>query len=349
MEFVWPVMLLGLAAVPLLAAGYVRLYRQRAARATALADVHLQERLWVSPETVRRHVPPALYLLAVTTLLIGLARPVATIPLPVNRAVIVLAVDVSKSMIGEDVKPNRLKATQAAILDLLDAVPATASIGLVSFSDYAQVLVPPSTDRIALKEAVAGLHLQQATGIGTAVIEILRIIPGRKGLLADKFDTQSPGIVPRGLPPTIPLPRPSLPPRSADSTELPPAAIIIFSDGVSNIGAEPAKAAALAKEAKVKIYGVGVGTTSGSVMQVEGQLVFVPFDAALLQQMAHSTGGEYFEISASTELRQVYRKLGRVIGWERRRTELAPLLAGSAGGLLILGAALSLVWFRRVP
>jgi Ca-activated chloride channel family protein len=341
-------MLAGLAAIPLLVVAYIRLQRQRPTRAVVLADVYLQRHLFPSPSTFRRHLPAVFYLLALTALLFGLGRPLAVIPLPVNRAVIILAVDVSKSMIGEDVKPNRLKATQAAVLDLLAAVPPTAKVGLVSFSDYAQVLVPPSTDRIALKEAVAGLHLQQATGIGTAIIEILKILPGRKDVLADKFDTLPPGLVPRGVPPTVPAPQPSpTPPVSA--TELPPAAIIIFSDGVSNIGMEPIKAAALAKEAKVKIYGVGVGTPSGSVMQIEGQLVLVPFDATLLQQMAQLTEGQYFEISASTELREVYRKLGRVIGWEARRTELAPMLAGSAGLFLLVGATLSLAWFRRIP
>jgi len=340
-------MLVGLAAIPLLVAGYIRLYRQRATRAVTLADSHLQKYLLVSPSSFRRHLSIVLYLIALTTLLFGLARPLAVIPLPVNRAVIVLAVDVSKSMIGEDVKPNRLKATQAAVLELLDAVPPTAQVGLVSFSDYAQVLVSPSTDRIALKEALAGLHLQQATGIGTAIIEVLKILPGRKELLADKVDTLPPGLLPRGVPPTAPQPSPTPPPVRA--AELPPAAIIIFSDGVSNIGMEPVRAAALAKEAKVKIYGIGVGTPSGSVMQIEGQLVLVPFDATLLQQMAQLTEGQYFDISASTQLREVYRKLGRAIGWETRRTELAPILAGSAGLFMLVGAALSLTWFRRVP
>ncbi len=349
MEFVWPVMLVGLAAIPLLVAGYVRLSRQRATRAVTLADRHLQKHLLVSPASFRRHLPIVLYLLALTTLLFGLARPLAVIPLPVNRAVIVLAVDVSKSMIGEDVKPNRLKATQAAVLELLDAVPPTAQVGLVSFSDYAQVLVAPSTDRIALKEALAGLHFQQATGIGTAIIEILKILPGRKDLLADKVDTLPPGLIPRGVPPTAPPPQPSPTPRPSSVAELPPAAIIIFSDGVSNIGMEPVRAAALAKEAKVKIYGIGVGTPSGSVMQIEGQLVLVPFDATLLQQMAQLTEGQYFDILASTQLREVYRKLGRAIGWETRRTELAPILAGSAGLFMLVGATLSLTWFRRVP
>ncbi len=351
MEFAWPIMLLGLAAVPFLCWGYVRLHRQRRRREVELADVHLLAHLWTPPSTFRQHLPIVFYLLALTILVLSLARPLAAIPLPVNRAVIVLAIDVSKSMIGEDVKPNRLKAAQAAALELLDAVPPTAKVGLVTFSDYAQVLVPPSTDRAAFKEALAGLQLQQATGIGSAIIEILRILPGRKDLLGDRLDPQPPGLFPRGVVPT-PQPTPSplpTPPAASTPADVPPAAIILFSDGVSNIGMEPAKAAALAREARVTIYGVGVGTPAGSVMQVEGQLVLVPFDAALLQQMAQLTGGQYFDVVSTADLREVYRKLGRAIGWETHRTEITSLLAGGAGSLLVLGAALSLAWFRRVP
>ncbi len=350
MEFAWPVMLVGLVAIPLLLWGYRRLQRAQVQRERELADPHLLGHLWRRPPVLRRRLPLVLYLLAIALLLVGLARPLATIPLPVNRAVIILAIDVSKSMIGEDVKPNRLKAAQAAVLEVLNAVPPSAKVGLVSFSDYAQVLVPPGTDRTALKEALAGLQLQQATGLGSAIIEILRILPGRKELLGDRIEPQSGGPVPRGVVPPLGLSPAAPSPPAVVTADLPPAAIIIFSDGVSNIGMEPAQAAALAKEAKVKIYGVGVGTPAGSVMQVEGQLVLVPFDSTLLQRMAQLTEGQYLDLSSSAEeLREVYRKLGRAIGWESHQTELTSLLAAGAGSMMVLGAVLSLLWFRRVP
>ncbi len=351
MEFAWPLMLAGLVAVPLLLWGYLHLWRQQPRREHALADPHLLGRLWTRPPALRRHLPVALYLVAIGLLFVSLARPLAAIPLPVNRAVIILAIDVSKSMIGEDVKPNRLRAAQAAALEVIRTVPPTTKVGLVTFSDYAQVLVPPSTDRLALKEALASLQLQQATGIGSAIIEILRIIPGRKELLGDRLDPQSGPLPPSVVPPSAISPPTSSPPPAARSlADLPPAAIIMFSDGVSNIGMEPTQAAALAKDAKVKIYGVGVGTPSGSVMQVEGQLVLVPFDSTLLQRIAQLTEGQYFDLSSSSEeLRQIYRNLGRSIGWENRQTELTFLLAAGAGTLMVLGATLSLLWFRRVP
>lgn len=346
MEFGWPVMLWGLLAFPLLLWGYVRVQRNRAVREVAFADAHLIGHLYTRPPALRRHLPVAFYLLAALVLLAAMARPMAAIPLPVNRAAIILAIDVSKSMIGEDVKPSRLKAAQQAALQVLETVPGSTKVGVVVFSDYAQVLVPPTTERETLKEAIAGLKVQQATGLGSAILESLRALPGRKEALGDRLN-------PPGLrqPPQIlqPGPSPQSPPATISPEDLPPAAIIMFSDGVSNFGLDPAQAAALAREGRVKIYGVGIGTPGGSVMTVDGQLVLVPFDPTLLQRIAQFTDGKYYEISATEELKQVYRQLGRQMGWERRRTEITSVLAGGAGLLMLTGGVFSLLWFRRVP
>lgn len=345
MEFGWPLMLWGTLAVPLLLWAYSRLLRRSARRETALADPHLLGLLWRRPSPVRRHLPVAFYLLAVAFLTLAMARPIAAIPLPVNRAALIIAIDVSKSMIGEDVQPSRLKAAQDAALELVRTMPSTAKVGLVIFSDYAQVLVPPTTERQILREAIGGLKLQQATGVGAAIVESLRVLPGRKELLGDRLNVQQPAQPPS---PFGPLPAPPSAPDQQPG-ELPPAAILIFSDGVSNLGVNPNLAIQLAVDGKVKVYGVGVGTVNGSVMTIDGQLSMVPFDSRLLQQISQATGGKYFEISQGDELRKIYRQLGRSIGWERRRTEITSVLAGSAGLLMMVGAVLSMVWFRRIP
>lgn len=345
MEFGWPVMLWGLAVVPLLVWAYVRLQRRRAHRERALADAHLIGYLYVRPPAFRRHFPIVIYLMAVLFLVVAMARPIAAIPLPVNRAAMILAIDTSKSMIGEDVKPTRLKVAQEAALQVLESVSGSTKVGLVVFSDYAQVLVPPTTDRLELKDAIAGLKLQQATGLGSAIIESLKALPGRKEALGERLNPpQQNSQAPQPFGPSLPAaPAPGAP------VDLPPAAIVIFSDGVSNLGMDPTQAAALAKEGKVKIYGVGVGTPGGSVMQIDGQLSLVPFDPTLLQRIAQLTDGKYLSISESQELQQLYRQLGRSMGWERRRTEVTSILAGGAGLLMLTGALFSLIWFRRVP
>lgn len=334
-------MLWATLTVPVVLWAYVRLERRRAVRETALADSHLLGHLWTRPLPWRRHLPVALYIIAIAFLTLAMARPIAAIPLPVNRAALVLALDASKSMIGEDIRPNRLKAAQEAVLHVLASVPASTKVGLVVFSDYAQVLVPPTTDRQMLKDAIAGIRIQQATGLGSAILEALRALPERKELLGDRLNP------PQQLQPFAPAPAPA--PGSPAPEDLPPAAIIIFSDGISNLGVDPTQAAGLAKEARVKIYGVGVGMPNGSVMTVDGQLVLVPFDPTLLQRIAQLTDGQYYDISSSEELRRVYRQLGRVIGWERRRTEITSVLAGGAGVFMLAGGLFSLLWFRRIP
>jgi len=331
-------MLWGTLAVPALLAAYLRVHRLRATRERALADPHLLGHLWTPPSAARRHLPVGFYLAAVALLTVAMARPIAAIPLPTNRAALILAIDVSKSMIGEDVKPNRLAAARDAALQVLAAVPGSTKVGLIAFSDYAQLLVPPTTEREPIREAVAALKVQQATGVGSAIIEALKALPGRRELLGDRLT-----ITPNQ--PALPVQPAPAPP----SGPLPPAAVVIFSDGISNLGIDPTMAAALAKEANVRIFGLGVGTIGGSVMQVDGQLVLVPFDPALLQRIAQLTDGRYFTLSEAEELRRIARQLGRDIAWEQRRTEITALLAALAGVFMLTGGAFSLVWFRRIP
>jgi len=174
------------------------------------------------------------------------------------------------------------------------------------------------------------------------------VLPGRAEFLGDRL-TQLRGPVPQG--PQAP-PTPAPPPGSQTPpavTALPPAAILILSDGVSNLGADPRAAAALAAEAKVRIYAVGVGQQGGSVMQLNNQLVLVPFDPTALQEVARQTGGEYFTSDSLPELRRIYRQMGRSIGWERRRTEITSVVVGAAAILMLTGGMLSMIWFRRVP
>lgn len=341
MEFSWPVMLWGVLAAPLLLWAYVRVQRLQSRHEDALADAHLLHYLWVRPSAVRRHLPTSFYIAAVTVLTLALARPIAAVPLPTNRAALILAIDVSKSMMGEDTKPNRLAAAKAAADQVLQAVPGSTKVGLLAFSDYAQMLVPPTTERQPLRDALARLKLEQATGVGSAILEALKALPGRREFFGDRLN----------ISPTQPQtsPPPPAPPTSSPPTELPPAAIMIFSDGVSNFGVDPTIATALAKEGSVRIFGVGVGAIGGSVMQFEGQLVFVPFDATLLQQIAGLTGGRYVAVSQLDELRRIAKQVGRDIAWERQRTEITALLIAMAGLLMLTGGTLSLAWFRRVP
>jgi Ca-activated chloride channel family protein len=335
-------MLWGLGVLPLLLWGLAATARRQRASETKLADARLFEHLAGRPDR-RRRWPAALYGVAACGLIIAAARPVATVPLPTNRAALVLAIDTSRSMMAEDLKPSRLAAAKDAATRLAASLPRSIRIGLVAFSDIGTVLVAPTTDRRLLGEAMERLEPQQSTAVGSAVVEGLAILPGRREFLGDRLTRLRTQAAQDPL--TAPLPL--TPPPAAG--ELPPAAIVIFSDGVVNTGVDPKLPGALALEARVKVHGVGIGKPEGSIMSYGGGMVFVPFDQVSLQDLAQRTGGEYLNAVDDESIRRIAKTLGRSIGWERRPTEISALIAGIAGLLMTAGAMLSLAWFRRVP
>jgi Ca-activated chloride channel family protein len=340
--FTWPSFLWALAVIPLLLWGVAATRRRQRAAEARLADARLFPRV-AGAAHPRRLWPVALYLAALPLLIVAAARPVASIPLPVNRAALVLAIDTSQSMMADDVKPTRLDAAKTAAQMLVRALPRSLQVGLVSFSDVGTVLVAPTIDRRLLAEALARLQPQQSTAVGSAVVEGLAVLPGRREFLGERLTrlraqaAQDPQMT---LPPVNPTP---------EVRDLPPAAIVLLSDGVTNTGVDPRLPTSLAVEARVKVHAFGIGQPGGAVMPFGGAMVFVPFDAASLQAVAQQTGGEYFAVADEDSVRRVARQLGRSIGWERRKTEISAVLAGAAALLMGTGAALSLLWFRRVP
>lgn len=344
MEFSQPLMLAWVAVVPALLLGYWALSRRQRRMAARFADARLFDQLIVRPSTWRRALPVACYLVGILLLAVAMARPVAAIPLPINRAAVMIAIDTSKSMMATDVQPSRLEAARRAAREFADLVPRSTKIGLLSFSEYGTVLLPPSTDRQALTEALDRLQTQSATSMGGGILEALRVLPDRARFLGERLDR----LIRQGTGrPPQPLPLPNEPPPTLE--QIAPASIIMFSDGVNNFGPDPYEASMLARESKVKIYTIGLGTPGGTVMRVDGQLVLVPFDAAGLERIATMTEGRYFSSTTSDELRRVYRQLSRVMGWERTRMEVSFLLVGVSALFMLAGGAMSLVWFRRVP
>jgi Ca-activated chloride channel family protein len=346
MEFTWPMMLAALGLVPALWAGYRLLGRRQRKMAERFADANLFEQLVVRPPAWQRGLPIWCYLAATAVLAVAMARPVAALPMPVNRAAVIIAIDTSKSMIATDIAPTRLDAAKAAARQFAASVPRSTKVGLVTFSEYGTTLLAPTTDRIAFNEALARIDIQSATSVGGGILEAVRILPGREALLRERLErllrpgAQTPAFPQNPQNPQEPRPRPE---------DLAPASIILFSDGVNNFGTDPFEAAMLARDGRVKIYTIGMGTPGGTVMQIDGQMALVPFDSSGLQRIAQMTEGRYFASPTDDELQKVYRQLARVIGWERTRMEVSFLLTGGAGLLILTGGLLSIVWFRRVP
>jgi Ca-activated chloride channel family protein len=341
--FTWPAVLWALGLVAALAWSLTAAERRRRSVESRLADAHLFARI-AGVGGVRARWPVALYLAALVLLVFAAARPVASVPLPTNRAALVLAIDASQSMMAEDIKPTRLEAARLAARALVRAMPRSLQIGLVTFSDAATVLVAPTTDRHLLEEALDRFRLQQSTAIGSAILESLAVLPGRSAFLGERLARLRTQNTPD---PQLSLPPPVGPPPAVG--DLPPAAIVIFSDGVTNTGVDPLAPAMLALEGKVKVHTVGMGQQGGSVMSYRGAMVFVPFDASSLQALSQRTGGEHMAALDEERLRRIAQDLRRSLGWERRPTEITSLAAAAAALLMAAGAALSLLWFRRVP
>jgi Ca-activated chloride channel family protein len=336
-------MLWGLLLLPVLVGWYVIGARRARTRAV---ERFAERPLFVQLSTVLprawRHLSMGLYFVALALLLAAVGRPVMALPMPVNKAVVVLAVDTSGSMLAPDVEPSRLEAAKSAARTFVDSFPQGPKIGLVSFSTYATLMIPPTPDHDAVKQAIATLKPQEATAIGDGILTALKAMPGR---VID---------LPEGRPgPFGPPPGPGLqspPPTPARPEDLAPAAIILLSDGGQNAGTmDPVRAALFAKQLKVKIYTVGLGAPGGSAFNYQGQMVFVPFDPTLLQQIAQMTDGKFFMSSAAQDLKRVYRDLGHVLGWETRKTEVSSFFVGAAGLLLLAGGVTSLVWAGRLP
>jgi Ca-activated chloride channel homolog len=345
MTFTWPAVLWALALVPVVLWSVVRSERRRRTARAKLADDHLFRHLVPVQPAYRRRLPGALFLLAATALLVAAARPVARVPLPANRSAVVLAIDTSHSMVGDDAPPSRLEASKAAATAFVRSAPRALRIGLVAFSDIGIVLVPPTTHRAPIFEALDGLRLQQSTSVGSAIVEGLVALPGRQLFLGERLRRLRTPNAPDPLGP----PQPQVPGIPENADDLPPAAIVVFSDGVSNTGVDPNAAAALAVDGRVRIHTVAVGREGGTVMTYRNQTVLVPFDSASLRSLAQRAGGEALSISDTDSLHRIARQLGSLITWSRERSEITSLFAGFASVLMIAGAAMTLLWARRVP
>jgi Ca-activated chloride channel family protein len=352
--FVWPQMLWGLLAVPLLAAAYVAWTRRRGAGLGTLGGLSMS----AGPGRGRwRHLPPALFLLAIALLLVSVGRPAAVVTLPAQHETVILAIDVSGSMRATDVKPNRLAATQAAAKAFVDAQPRSTRIGIVTFAGIASLVQPPTENREDIAQAIDRLQPQRGTAIGSAiVVSLATLFPGagidlrmvgRREGGADGNREQrrdaartGPGPVP-GAPQAKPFE--PVPAGSFDS-----AVIVLLSDGQSTTGPDPVAAARLAAERGVRVYTVGIGTAKGEVLRTDGWSMRVALDESGLKTVADLTRGEYFLADSANELKHIYKTMSSRFVMEKKEFEVGALFAAGAALLALLGAALSVAWYGRI-
>ena len=344
MFFLWPQSLWLLLAVPLLPVVYVWLLRRRGKAALRYSSLGVV-RAAAAARNWRRHVPPALLLMACAGLLFASARPMARVPLPWARSTIMLAMDVSLSMRVADVKPTRLAAAQDAAKLFLRDLPKHIEVGLVTFAGSSQVAQAATLDRTSLVAAIDGFQMQMGTAVGNAIVLCLAELFPDHGIDVGEmtFGSRQRGrsLDDRDKPP----PRQITPvaPGSYNS-----AAIILLSDGRRTTGVDTLEAAKLAADRGVRIYAVGLGTVDGDAATPEGMPIYLRLDEPTLREVARMTGGEYHYAGTAEQLRSVYENLGSRVQVLTRETELTGLLALGSALLALAAATLSMLWFRSI-
>jgi Ca-activated chloride channel homolog len=317
MMFQSPWWLLALLAVVALAGLYVGLQLRRKAYAARFTNVALLGTLVPKRPGWRRHVAFGLLALGLATLVVSLAQPSTEVRVPRERATVVMAVDVSLSMQATDIEPDRFRAMQSAAKEFVDVLPDRINLGLVSFAGTATTLVPPTTDRAQVANAIDNLDLAESTAIGEAVFTSLTAI--------ENFQS------------TV----------EAGDAEPPPARIVLLSDGYNTVGRDDTQAVDAAREAGVPVSTIAFGTDYGT-LDLDGETVPVPVDRATLEDIADQTGGSYSEAASAAELERVYADLGSQIGYTTEPQDISPRFVRGGVVLVLLGAVLSLLWTNRL-
>lgn len=331
MTFTWPWMVVvALAVVPALLVGYRRMLRAQAQRRADLAALGLVTPTPTRPDRAR-HAVPLLLVAAFTLMLLALARPVASVPEPRREGTVILAFDVSTSMAAKDTKdtaPTRLEEAKAAARGFVDKQPTSIRMGVVAFGDSALVVQKPTTDKNEVLSAISRLAPQGNTAIGRGILTSLGAIAGKVITAAGDTEGGNTGETPIGY---------------YGGT-----AIVMLTDGENMDGPDPLAQAELASAAGVRIYPIGLGSTSGSVLQVDGFSIATALDEDTLKKIAQTTGGTYYSAADPGALAQVYDSIE--LTWTSRTVprEVTSLVAALAALLLLAGAGLSVLRSGRV-
>ena len=335
LEFLVPSRLWLLVVVGALVAWYLTTQKRSDRYAVRFTNLALLDSVAPDRPGWRRHLPAALMLLALTTMVGAFAKPANPTRVPRERATIIIAIDTSLSMQATDVAPNRLKAAQTAANQFVDMLPPRLNVGLVTFNGIAKIAVPPTQDREELHAAIDQLRLAERTAIGEAIYASLDAI----GVAPDAT------LLPDGSTADPPADE-----TSGDEEEDVPARIVLMSDGSTTVGRPDAQASAAAKKAGVEVSTIAFGTPEG-VIDIEGQQgpISVAVNPEALAKIANDTGGTAFTAATEAELTKVYENIGSSIGYTTEQRDITAMFVGASLVLLLGAAVLSQLWFSRLP
>ncbi|HLB46464.1 MAG TPA: VWA domain-containing protein [Anaerolineales bacterium] len=349
MDWLWPGFLLLLGLMPLIVAAYIWMLRRRRRFAVRYSSLALVRAALPHPSRLRRHLPFALFLLALTSLVIALGRPVAIVSVPTGQATIILAMDVSRSMCATDIQPNRLEAAKAAALSFIQRQPSSTQIGIVAFAGFAELIQAPTTDQELLQDAVESLITARRTAIGSAILKSLDAIAEIDPNVAPSVSGPAPGIQPMPVP------------NGAYAPEI----IVLLTDGVSNAGPLPLEAAQQAVDRGVRVYTIGFGTESENQsipfcgQQFQGGDPFGGggqfggggggrfrrgIDETTLKQIADMSGGTYYSATSAGELQNVFQTLPTYLITRHETMEISVAFTAIGALLAAMAIALSLIW-----
>ncbi|MCB9077520.1 MAG: VWA domain-containing protein [Anaerolineaceae bacterium] len=339
MSLLWPGFLLLLGLIPLIIGGYIWILRRRRRFVVRYSSLALIREALPRSSSWRRHLPFALFLLALVALIVALTRPMASVSVPAGRANIILALDVSRSMCSTDIPPSRLEAAQDAAVSFIQRQAPNTQIGIVAFAGFAELITPPTTDQEVLYNAIESLTTARWTAIGSAILTSL-----------DAIAEINPNVAPSAGP--------------AAQIELTPAPngvymsdiIVLLTDGASNQGPLPLAAAQQAVDRGIRVYPIGFGTASGSIMDCSSFGGGTSFgggfgggfrrgiDEETLKEIADMTGGTYFSAESAGELQDIFQELPTYLITKRELREISVAFTIMGALLAAMAIGLSLIW-----
>jgi Ca-activated chloride channel homolog len=313
-----------------------------------------------------RHLPVALVLLALAALAFAAARPRVERNVAYGRTSVILALDVSGSMCSTDVQPNRLAVAQRSAREFVENQPKGLRMGLVVFSGFAELTVPPTTDRKALVDAIQALTVGHGTAIGTAMLKALDAIAETNLAVAPIGDVLQPGSPPAR--------------RSPGAGGYVPDIVVLLTDGANNRGIEPLEAVPYAVSRRVRVYTIGFGTENPAPAACTRDQLGIDYggyggyggygsggyggpgfggggygggfrrgaDVPTLKAVARQTGGTYHGAANADQLRRVFADLPREVARQKQRTEITWIFA-ALGALLAAGAIAAAIRWNPSP
>jgi Ca-activated chloride channel homolog len=337
MDILWPGFLFLLSLIPLLVGGYIWQLRRRRHYTVRYSNLAVVGEALQGQSQLRRHLPFALFLLAVASLVVAMGRPVVNILVPDGQATVILAMDVSRSMCTTDIEPNRLEAAKDAAASFIQRHRSGNHIGIVAFAGFAELVQPPTTDEELLLDAIERLRTGRMTAIGSAILRSVDAIAEvNQAFTGDGSESQ---------------------PKPFEEGDYSPDIIVLLTDGANNTGAQPLQAAQMAIDRGIRVYTIGFGTEFGAPMDCGDGFGAGGFfggggggnfrrgiDEPTLQQIAAQTGGEYYSATSAGELQEVFRSLPSYLVTRTEMSEISVVFVALGALLVALAAGLSMAW-----